>query len=840
MKFFGKLVLFFLIITFGLYAFAGCKGQDDDKKDNNDDGQDVVGDDGQDVVEEEDSLLAYYAFEEGSGFYTKEAVSGQSLRISYVFSADNQVNLMKPSSEPLWREGVKGNCLYMDGISNYVEDVSFKNISTGALTVSAWVAPRVFENNFKPEGLTCIVGKGDVGLQEGWLLGYGYLGTWGLKVALENPETGDIFTAAFYDPLNYLPLYEWSHVAASYEAETGRICLYLNGEIVYEQIYNEYAGCKIVASSDPLRVGKYIDPATVYGLDCNLVAGLLDEVYIYGEQLTHAEVKALYNDKDAAGHPECSYSSVMLDPSVYAGDRYRPQYHAIPPGMWMNEPHAAIYYKGYYHLFYQSNPAGPYWAQIRWSHWVSQDMVHWEYVKEAVLPTKDICPDGVWTGGSVIGPDGTPWLVITAGTTTSTYSGQNIAYAHCVDPDDPYLQDWVVEDVVAVTQEPGIGKINQFRDPFIWQDDGIYYMMIGSGKEGVSSGGALFFTSTDMRDWEFHDYIFESSYEEAGIHWECIQLLPIKTRDGSNQKYVFFLTPQYPDDSRTVECYYWIGTFDKVNLKFVPDAGYEAPRLLDYGYGIYTGQTGFTYLTDEEKAAGKSYTDGRTILFAIAQGKEAGTTHNYYSGWAHNASLPVELFLSDDGHSLDVEPISELVTLREETIYENPGTMTLEQANSAVGEIRGDLLEIRATLKIDNTAADYGAGIYVRYNPYYNSLNQTERTGIVFGSDGVYIDRSQTSLYVTGLKNSHKWAAATNEFEIIIYLDRSMLEVYVNGAVSFTSRMYPKYEDSDYIRFFAENCSLSVTGLTVYRMGSAYTDEVTAPYYGNTGSILGA
>lgn len=262
-----------------------------------------------------DSLVAYYAFDEGAGSMTEDAVSKRTLKINNVFDVSNQINLMKPANEPLWRKGVKGNCLYMDGDSNYIEDDSFKNISSDALTLSAWVAPRVFENNFKPEGLTCIVGKGDVGLQEGWLLGYGYLGTWGLKVALQDPETGETFTAAFYDPVNYLSLYEWSHVAASYDAKTGRICLYLNGEIVYEQIYNEYAGCEIVASSDPLRIGKYIDPANVH-IDCNLVAGLLDEVYIYGEQLTHAQVKTLYADKDSAGHPVCSYSDVMLDPSV--------------------------------------------------------------------------------------------------------------------------------------------------------------------------------------------------------------------------------------------------------------------------------------------------------------------------------------------------------------------------------------------------------------------------------------------------------------------------------------------------------------------------------------------
>lgn len=53
----------------------------------------------------------------------------------------------------------------------------------------------------------------------------------------------------------------------------------------------------MVAASDPLRVGKYISPATVYGIDCNLVAGLLDEVYVYDTELTHAEVAALYADQ---------------------------------------------------------------------------------------------------------------------------------------------------------------------------------------------------------------------------------------------------------------------------------------------------------------------------------------------------------------------------------------------------------------------------------------------------------------------------------------------------------------------------------------------------------------
>mgnify|MGYP002802113185 FL=1 len=166
MKAFKKIITIALAAACALGAFgvSGCGGEQ--------------------TAPSDSGLIAHYGFDEGSGSQTAESVSGKMFTIANVYAESNQANLMKPASDPLWRTGVKGNCLYMDGVSNYIEDADFKNISTDELTVSAWGAPRVFENNFKPEGLTCIVGKGDVGLQEGWLLGYGYLGTWGLKVAI--------------------------------------------------------------------------------------------------------------------------------------------------------------------------------------------------------------------------------------------------------------------------------------------------------------------------------------------------------------------------------------------------------------------------------------------------------------------------------------------------------------------------------------------------------------------------------------------------------------------------------------------------------------------------------
>ena len=244
-------------------------------------------------------------------------------------------------------------------------------------------------------------------------------------------------------------------------------------------------------------------------------------------------------------------------------------------------------------------------------------------------------------------------------------------------------------------------------------------------------------------------------------------------------------------------------------------------------------------MTEEDIAAGKtSYEEGRTIIYAIAQGKDAGTAQNYTAGWAHNFAIPLELWLSDDRTEVIREPIKEIETLREETLYSYSGEgKTAEEINSEISDIRGDLLEIRATITLDPTSTEYSGGIYLRYNP--NVIDgKTERTGIMFTNNGVYVERNQSSLldYVSK-QPTHTWNRVKNEYEITILLDRSMLEVYVDGVISFTTRIYPKYGDSDYLRVFDNNANVKFTEFTVYRMGSAYSDTVTPAYYGNMGNL---
>ena len=796
-----------------------------------------------------DSLVLHYSLDEATGSIANEKVSGNNYTVNYVFNEQNADDLFKEPNDPLRRPGVKGNALYMDGFSNNIVNRDFE-APDSAITMSAWVAPRVFENLVYYDGasdaaghtrMTSIINKGDIEMCEGFLLGYGRLGVWGIQLALHNDETGEDFVIGFYDPINALPLYEWSHVAVTFDGESGYIALFYNGEKSYEALIPELVSTTIISTEEPLRIGCYVSPQIEFGIKRQMVSGLLDEVKIYSSSLTPKDIVEIYNDTDSEeAHPCLDWQDIALDSSVYEGDRYRPQYHALPPAVWMNEPHSPFYYNGMYHVFYQHNPAGPYWSQIRWAHIVSEDMVHWKYVKDAVVPTAGICPEGIWTGGACIGPDGTPWLAITAGTNTTTWTGQNIAFAHAKDPDDPYLVEWVVEDKLVITQpsDNSQGEREQFRDPFVWYDDGVYYMMVSTSIPGAG-GSAVIYTSENMREWEHRGYVYQCDYNrypEQGAHWECVVMLPISTKDGSQTKYILFDCPQYTVDGYIVECYYWIGTFDKNTCRFIADD--DQPKLFDLGRGVYTGQNGFCFLTEEQIAEGKSYEDGRTIIYAIAQGKDAGTAQNYTAGWAHNFAIPLELYLSDDGKDVIREPIREIESLRIETLYTYTGDgMTADEINKEITDLRGDTLEIRAKIKLDPTAAQYSAGISVRYNP--NVINgQTERTDIVFSNEGVWVDRIQSSLldYVNR-QPSHTYGCVKNEYEITILIDRSMLEVYIDGVISFTTRIYPKYGNSDYLKIFDNNANIQFTELTIYRMGSAYTESMTPPYYGENANF---
>lgn len=746
-------------------------------------------------------LLGYWKLNETTGANTVEAVTNTTDPVAYFLNA----GVNQPARSPLWRtDGASGGALLFDGYSTWVTRTPNKIPSPGkAITVEAWVAPRNFEQG--EEGrLSAIVNQHNREAKEGFILGNYRHGAWGFQFG-----TGTEWREIMSDKL--LPLDEWSYVAATYESATGIAALYLNGQQVATA--NFPPGEAIRPSAADLMIGKNNQGFWLYGYDLNMFSGLIDEVKIRSIAMGAAEVQSAYNTYAGAWTGgNAPTADNRIDRSILANDAQRPQFHAQPPSGWQNEPGGPIYYNGQYHVFYQSNPRGPYWNHIRWGHLVSTDMVRWRDAKDAVIPERqNVDPDGAWAGGSVLDGNGQPVIFYTAGDDRRTPNQRiNLARSNFLTDGDNDLNRWTKSPKVVVDQQPGQGIMGEFRDPFVFRDGNTWFMLVTSGVQsgGADVGGtALVYSTTDPTlegGWTYRGELYTgnySTYPETGRVWELPILLPL----GNSGKYIFLINPakMSRQEYQSRYTYYWIGAWNPTTARFSPDN--PAPQLLDVGEH-FTGP------------AGMVTPDGRTVIYSIAQGRRTATM-DYNAGYAHSFGLPLSVYLRPDG-KLGAEPISELQTLRGTQLVNIATDTTFASANAALSGVNSDMFEIEAEIA-PGTANEVGFSL--RRSP------GAEEETIV------YYKRSSKEFFVNRTKSSlnpdvEKWFQGgvvdigTENIKLRIYVDRSMVEAYLNGLKSLTTRAYPTRGDAKGIQLWANADSNTVTikSLKVWAMNSAY------------------
>ncbi|WP_332695509.1 GH32 C-terminal domain-containing protein [Halalkalibacter lacteus] len=794
------LVIFFIIVIALIIWFATSDSDDEQEQ-----VEEEPLDESQDVDESLEDVAALWKFDEGTGTTTVEARTNQEHNIHYVFNEAAD----KPNSDPLWKQGISGHALLFDGYSTWVSaDGSTLDIPKDALTLEAWVAPRAFE--WGNEGkLSSIVSYHNQEENQGFHLGVFRHGTWSFQFG-----TGEEWLEVWAGEEFKLPRNEWSHLVAVFSQERNEVVLYRNGEQAGHLEVPPHT--QVALPDQELRIGKNNDPAKISDtFDASMFNGLIDEVKLYQTALEPHIIVESFDQFFAEELPDPS-SELAWDRSRYEGDRHRPQYHFTPPEHWMNEPHAPLYFNGQYHLFYQFNPAGPYWGGIHWGHAVSDDLIHWRDLPIALAPEADqVDPDGVWSGDSIIDDEGKPALFFTAGNDSMTPNQMTgLARSTFLDDHNYDLVDWIKHPEPVTIQEEHIqtekGTVwhGQFRDPFVFKSGDKWVQLVGSGiKDGEESvgGTALVYTSDNLIDWHYEHPLMIGNvfnYPETGDVWELPVLLPIGENDSGEEKYVFLINPWFDGDSEYAVKYvwYWIGSWDDETYQFIPDQ--EDPQLLDVGEH-FTGPSG---MVDEE---------GRAIVFSIAQDRRTEESR-YNAGWAHNAGLPIVLSLRDD-HRLGVEPVQEVERLREEHLYALDTPSTIDDVNQQIADLSGDMLEIE--LEIERKEARK-VGIKVRQSP-----DQEEETLLFYDFDEqmMNVDREHSSLSDNVEKGIQ---GGKVEFEddllrLRIFLDRSMVEAYINGVNSLTTRVYPSRDDSLYLELFTEGES-EVKKMNVWRMGSAY------------------
>ena len=77
---------------------------------------------------------------------------------------------------------------------------------------------------------------------------------------------------------------------------------------------------------------------------------------------------------------------------------WKPIYHIYPQYGLLNDPNGLAYFNGKYHVFHQWYPFGVTHGMKHWAHLESEDLVSWNRLPVAIIPTETYESHGAYSG----------------------------------------------------------------------------------------------------------------------------------------------------------------------------------------------------------------------------------------------------------------------------------------------------------------------------------------------------------------------------------------------------------------------------------------------------------
>lgn len=667
--------------------------------------------------------------------------------------------------------GAAGKSLRLDGFSAYAQgDVTPGASDAKAMTFAMWVAPEtypVIALDTPTDEKIRLAGTLDDAAHAGWQFALGYTG----KYAFECYSGGWKVTVEASD---LLPTYGWSHLVAVVDGESRNATLYRNGV----QVGSARCMNTVDNSASKITIGKSPDMRMTGPFMINTFNGLIDDIEVYDRAMSASEISAYKAENDA---------DLSIPASRYAGQKLRPRLHGMPATAWTNECHGMTYSNGRFHLFFQKNANGPYMTRLHWGHISSADLATWREERIAIAPGEPYDIKGCWSG-AIVTDD-----VLTGGKPAAIYTAVDYAKATiCMaTPDDDDLLRWTKSTSNPLINGRPSGLSDDFRDPYFFRNGDDAYIIVGTSKSGL---GAATLHKMDPATKRFSNdgriFFSATSANEHGTFWE----MPNVTRmdDG---RWLFTVTPL--GTSKGVKCLYWVGTI-AVDGTFVPEGG---PRTVELdskdGYGLLS-PTIYQH-------------DGKTIALGIVPDKLPGE-NNYSLGWAHCYSLPREWSLDASGNLIQ-KPYSGLKSSRSETSVSLSDVRL--NGERSLAPVSGRHAEVEAFFTV-------GAS----------------RFGFTFFGDGSDMGRlcydPATGEMVADLTALDRWSndrgvydgvyrmrlperpAVGSELKINLFIDGSILDIFVNDKWAQSIRVFPQGEHADAISVYAD-------GETVARQIKAWT-----------------
>lgn len=541
-----------------------------------------------------------------------------------------------------------------------------------------------------------------------------------------------------------------------------------------------------------------------------------------------------------------SHVQKAVSPYAWSNDMLcwqRTAYHFQPEKNWMNDPNGPLFYKGWYHFFYQYNPYGAVWGNIVWGHAVSKDLVNWVHLPLAMVADKWYDINGVWTGSATILPTGELVMLYT-GSTNMSVQVQNLAVPS--DPSDPLLLRWdKFPDNPVLVPPPGC-DVRDFRDPTTaWlTPDGKWRIAIGSkvGRTGIS----FLYDTLDFKKFEQVNSVLHG-VPGTGM-WECVDFYPVSTdaengldtsAQGQGVKHVLKVSL---DDDRND--YYALGSYIHGNSTWVPDnEEIDVGIGLRYDYGrFYASKTFY----DQNKK--------RRVLWGWIVETDSEFA-DVMKGWASLQSLPrTVVFDKKTGSNLIQWPVQEVESLRSRHVrFKNvklaPGTVVPLKVHSA------SQLDIMAEFEVDKATLEGVAEFDEGYSCSAGGGAARRRAlgpfGLLVLADKTLSEQSPVFFYIAkgpdgALKTffcaDETRSSRASDVDKVIYgstvpvldgeklsirilVDHSIVESFAQGGrTCITSRVYPTQAIFEAARLFLFNNATETTvtaSVQVWQMKAA-------------------
>jgi beta-fructofuranosidase len=503
-----------------------------------------------------------------------------------------------------------------------------------------------------------------------------------------------------------------------------------------------------------------------------------------------------------------------------ATDKYRPIYHYVNPEGNLNDPNGLSYWKGNWHLFYQAYP--PEDTRQHWGHVISKDLIHWKDLPYAIYPGPE---RAVFSGSTLVEENRVIAMY------HGTEAGNMVALS-----DDPLLLNWkkvAGKAVIPMKSSTGFPLPYSVFDPSIWKKDGIYYSL-SAGRAPRSPGGrqvgvGYLFRSKDLENWEYlHEFVENDRFTLIGDDYACPYFWPIGDR---------YIMPFF---SHMSGGQYLLGDYDTKRDKFV---------------ATHAGKFNFGPASPSGVHAPSATPDGKggvIVIFNMNPGKPTGE-------WNQIMTLPRRLTLKG-GDTLMQEPAGDIESLR--YARQEVKSMILPANKEIVFQkIKGDAMEInleidpkdapmlelnvlRSPNKEEFTRISFmkGRGMSAGRNYRFGEVAtlQTERPASRPNTSTrpareslITIETSYSSLHPDVRPRGPETASLSlngdETLKLRVFIDKSVVEVFVNGKQALAVRVYPSRKDAVGISLRSQGRDSELKKMEAWQMKSIY-EENNSPF----------